>query len=335
MPTVCPGASNLLFFGLENRMRKVGLYLFAAFWLILMILFPSRTNISPRPEDHASASDEGLYKASLTRAPFGLLGVNFYESTAGKKRWNIKSKFAELYRKDNHAFMQDVTADFFADKTKNMVRTVSKYGRSLMDKNLVELEGEVAITSRRGYLFEMDRLNYDGKAHQFSTDDLVRMKGPSVSKPSMFLKGTGFIGNIDSEHFSLKKNVTAQRQLRNTEWMKVSSVAGEFYTEEQRAIFIGKVNSSLPKITIQSDYLEVGVEKDRESIEARGNVTLRQKEKTGRAEKAFLEVGSSRIVLEGNARVDSRGNEINGRRIILYSDDDRVEVEGASGKVQQ
>jgi len=318
-------------------MGKYGTYVLAGLWVTLVVLWPLNTNINTIGSDNddtKQTSEEGLYKSSLTQAPFGMLGVNFFESNDGKKRWNIRSKFAELHRKENYAFMQHVNADFFAEKTGNMVQTKSDYGRSHIDKNLVELEGDVSIHSRRGYLFEMDRLNYDGNNNEFLTEDVIHMKGPDVAHPTMYLKGTGLVGNIDTEHFLVKKAVTAQRQLKSLEWLRISSRSGEFFTEDQRAVFVGKVRSSLPKVTIDSDIFELNITEERESIQARGNVLLKQKDKIGRAEMASMEVGTNKIVLEGNARIDSKDNQILGRRIVLYSDEDRVEVEAAEGKVQ-
>ena len=318
-------------------MQKVGKYVLSGLWIALLVMWPLNSNVGPKDSDRDDPhlrSEEGLYKSTLTRAPFGMLGVNFFESDNGKKRWNIRSKFAELHRKENYAHLQEVNADFFAEKTGNMVQTKSNYGRSHIDKHLVELEGDVSIKSRRGYLFEMDRLNYDGKTNEFTTEDIVHMKGPDVKRPTMFLKGEGLIGNIDTEHFLLKKSVTAQRQLKNLDWLRISSRSGEFFTEDQRAVFIGKVRSTLPKVTIDSDIFELNITQERESIQARGNVFLRQKDKIGHAEMASMEVGSNKIVLEGNARIDSKDNQILGRRIVLYSDEDRVEVEAAEGKVR-
>ncbi len=321
-------------------MKKLCVFGLAAVWVALVVLWPRRSDITPPPtaENTSQASlesEEGLYEAPLTEAPFGLLGVNFYESTDGVKRWNIRSKFAELHRKDSYAFMKEVDADFFASTTGNQIVTRSNYGRSQMEKQKVELDGDVSIKSRRGYLFEMDKLDYDGNSHEFTTEDLVRMKGPDILKPAMFLRGTGLLGNIDTEHFYLKKNVSAQRQLHSTQWLKITSHAGEFFTEDERAVFTGKVHSTLPKTVIDSDLVELTVTSDKESIRASGNVVLKQRNSVGRAENAFMEVGSNQVILEGNASVNSKDNEVKGRRIVLYSDEDRIEVEGAEGKVSQ
>lgn len=315
-------------------MAKVALYLVGLAWFALVVFWPVPSDIKPNPaESKRQQTGEGLYKSPLTTANFGLLGVRFYETSEQKKHWFIHSRFAELHRKENYAFMQDVNTEFYAEKTGNVVFTKSDYGRSLIEKHLVELEGNVSIRSKRGYLFSMDKLNYNGNNHEFDSDDPVRMKGPIVDRPTMVLRGVGLHADIDTEHFILRRNVAAQRRMRTNEWLRINSKSAEFFTEEQRAVFIGKVRSTLPQLNIDSDIFEISTSRERESMLARGNVVLRNKDRIGRAEVASVEMGSNQIILEGKARIDAQGNEIQGRRIVLYTDSDRVEVDEAEGKV--
>lgn len=72
----------------------------------------------------------------------------------------------------------------------------------------------------------------------------------------------------------------------------------------------------------------------RELMEAKGNVEIRFKEKIGHASSATFEAGGDRVVLEGNARVESNKNEVSGTRIVLYTLDDRVEVTQAQGRIR-
>jgi LPS export ABC transporter protein LptC/lipopolysaccharide transport protein LptA len=315
-------------------MRNIFFYVGAALWACLLVFWPENSNVTDNSEDSGATFGEELYKSSITTANFGMLGVNFYESEAGNKRWNIRTKFAELHRKENYSFMRYVDADFFSTNTKNIIRTKSNFGRSYMDKNRIELTGDVSIHSRRGYLFEMQHLDYDGKAHELASEDLVHMKGPVVSHPAMLLKGIGLKGNIDSERFQLQKNVSALKQLKSQEWMRVSSRNGEFFTEEQRAVFNGKVHSLLPGTELESDRLELQMSDKTESLVAKGHVNLKNKNRVGTAESAFIELGGNKIILEGKAHIDSKDNQIQGKRIVLFTDEDRVEVEEAEGRVK-
>jgi len=315
--------------------QKVSLAILALVWATSVIFWPRRTNISFSPNDEQKHSSADLYQSPLTEANFGLLGVDFYETSEGRKHWHIKSKFAELHRKENYAFMQSVKGDFFSEKTGNVIKTESEYGRSHVDKRVIELEGNVAIRSAQGYLFEMEKLTYDGRSKQFHTNDLIRVKGPNVHHPTLMLKGRGLTGSLEREHFRLERGVTAQKQLnQKADWLKVNSQTGEFFSAEQRAIFNGKVKTSLPKMVIDSDSLELGMSAKKESLKANGNVVLKLKDKLAKAEQLSVDFSTNKIVMQGNAKVEAKDNQIVGKKIVLYTDDDRVEVEGAEGQVK-
>lgn len=321
----------------EEQPKRPQLWHFAlGLWFLLVLLWPRSSNDFSKMEQSApsSLSQEELYRSTITDANFGLLGLRFYESVEGQPRWKIESQFAELHRKENYLFLKSVSADFFSEATQNKILTQSDYGRSWTEKNYVELDGNVSIKSGKGYLFWMEHLNYDGKNHEFTTKDTVHMKGPNVDRPIMFLKGTGLTAQISKEHFILNSNVSSQKKLQNGQWMKVLSKAGEFFTHDSRAIFFGGVKSSLPNATITSDVFEFSSEEGQENVQAFGNVVLRNKDRIGYAQKAYLEVGGSEIILEGKAKLEADGNTIEGKRIKLYSDDDKIEVDEAEGKTK-
>ncbi len=309
-------------------------YLGLLLWTLFVWTFPFRINLSHPVAIYSSNSGEGLYKASLTEANFGLLGVDFFESADNKRRWKIHSNFVELDRKENNAFMKGVDSLFYAEKTGNQVRTTSDFGRSDIDERLIFLEGNVAIQSMKGFRFTMEKLNYSGKNHEFTSEERVEMKGPDVLRPVMILRGVGLWANIDSEHFIVQRNVTAQKRLKGGKWLEVQSKKGEFFTQDQKARFMGSVQAVLPQATLKSMELEVNAEEEKEFLDAKGDVQLRSRDRIGYAETAHIEVGSGQIILEGKARVESKGNEVMGRRIILHGDEDRIEVEQARGKIQ-
>ncbi len=313
-------------------MRQLGIGALAVGWFVVVLLWPSDSNRN-QPAEGEAPGPEGLYQSNLTKANFGLLGVDFYETAEGRKHWNIRSEFAELHRKDNYAFLKQVDADFFAQKTGNLVNTTSQYGRSWLDKRLVHLEGDVLIRSRQGYLFSMNQLDYTGANHQFQSNDRVTMRGPNVNRPTLHLTGTGLTADIDREHFRLKRKVTGRKKLEGSEWLNITSNAGEFFTNDSVAVFTGKVKSKMPKVDLDSDEFKLTSLPDKEFISAKGNVVMKNRDRTGTADSAYIELGGEQIILSGKARVDSKGNEILGHTIKIYTNDDRIEVEQAQGKV--
>jgi len=317
-----------------SRRRIIGLLFL---WTLALLIWPSSVN--PIKELDASEprqfkTGEGLYKSVSTKANLGLVGVRYYEASQGRKHWHIESQFAELHRKENYAFLTEVTAKFFAKNTGNVVLTQSNYGRSWNDKNLIELEGNVRIESKKGYLFEMDKMNYNSQNHEFTSDELVHMKGPDVVKPEMMLSGIGFQADIDKEQFFLKQKVTAERKMRGAGSLKISSQMGQFFTDESRAVFIEKVRAKMPQTTIECDLFELSMDATDETVSATGDVTLVNRGRTAKAESALIELNGTEVILEGKAQIESQGNRIEGRRIKIYTDDDRIDVEEASGSIQ-
>lgn len=301
-------------------------------WALLLIAWPSSTpSGAPSDNSESQKAGEGLYKAVSTKAAFGMSGVRYYESSQGRKHWYIESKFAELHKKENYAFLTDVKAQFYAKTTGNVVTTQSDYGRSWTDKDLIELEGHVSIRSQKGYLFEMDKMNYFSKTHQFISEDFVKMRGPDIHKPVMLLSGTGLEADIDREEFLIKKDVVAEKKIKNSKSLKIRSKMGQFFTHESRSVFIENVRAKMPDTSIECDIMELSLNEEQESIAAQGSVRLINQDRIATAETALIELGGTEIILEGKAKIDSKDNIIEGRRIKLFTDDDRIEVEEASG----
>ncbi|MCB0406148.1 MAG: hypothetical protein KDD51_15310, partial [Bdellovibrionales bacterium] len=134
-------------------------------------------------------------------------------------------------------------------------------------------------------------------------------------------------------YYKVKKNVRGRKRLNDQRWLHISSASGEFFPDYDRARFYGKVRSSIQDLEIDSERLEVAASEGKETLLAEGHVRVRSKGRVASAKRAALRLGSNQLVLEGDARVDAKEDRIEGKRIVLYTDDDRVEVTGAKGKI--
>jgi lipopolysaccharide transport protein LptA len=140
---------------------------------------------------------------------------------------------------------------------------------------------------------------------------------------------------IDSEHFMIRKNVFSKKKIKNSDWMYVNAMKGEFFTSQNRAIYQGNVKSRMPDLTILGQKLEIKFnEKEGDSFFVQDKVQMYHKNRHAKAERAFIEMSSNKILLEGNASVDSKGNIISGKKITLYMDEDKIDVEDAEGRIQ-
>ena len=317
-------------------MRQILGGLFITAWLAVIVFWPLPSNESEETyRQSAENHQEGLYKSRLTGAGFGLLGANFFETAGGRKQWNIRSEFAELHREESYCFMKTVNADFYASETGNIIFTTSDFGRSWFKTRKVELEGNVEIRSKRGYLFTMNQLNYLGTNHEFTSENIVNMTGPDLKEPRMFIRGKGLVADINKEHFHLKQKVTSKRRLFSSEWLNITSQTGDFYTATSRAVFNGKVTSKTPDIDIQSEELELNVKDGKEFLIAKQGVRLVQKDRVAYSDAAYIAIGEDEIILDGNARIEGSENQIEGQRILLHLSNDEIEVEGAKGIIVQ
>jgi len=305
----------------------------ACLWAFTVVFWPRQGDPSGHDDSERQGSGERLYQSGSTRAGLGLTGARFYQSNDGKKRWSIESKFAELYQTENTAFMEHVTARFFSERTGNVITTKSRYGRSLVDREQVELTGGVSIRPPQGYLFTTEQILYDGKAGSLHSDAAVQMKGPREDYPTMTLRGVGLDANIETEHFRLKRQVWAQKQIKGRgEKLRITSRSGEFFTMENRAVFVNRARATLPDVTIEGDLMEIGLQNSSESLRATGNVRVKSRDRVGTSQGAIFELSGRRIVLDGEADVvDASGNRLEGRRIVIFTDSERVEVDTARG----
>ncbi|MBY0370639.1 LPS export ABC transporter periplasmic protein LptC [bacterium] len=309
-----------------------------ALWGTGLLFWPLPANLPGDPAARLTASyGEGLYKSDLTEANSGLLGARFFESFEGKKSWDIHSQFAELHRNEKKfADLRKVDADFYSSNSGNVVHTKSDFGQSYFDKRFVTLEGNVVVNSHMGYRFSMDTLDYDGNSRRFFSDDVVQMRGPNPEKPEMFLTGRGLDAGLNEGNFLVRKQSRARRRLSNNTWIHIQSVESEFFPSTHRAVFKKSVTAQLPNLTIKSDGLEMHMgDSAGELLIAKGNVTLFHKDRKGESDRADIELANDTIILEGNASITSEDSEMSGRKITLHTDDDRIEVENATGSSRQ
>ncbi|MCB0418792.1 MAG: LPS export ABC transporter periplasmic protein LptC, partial [Bdellovibrionales bacterium] len=241
----------------QNQNRKVILWVGTSVWAAALWFWPaaveSERGLTPREPN----SKEQLFRSTLTDAQLGILGFHLYETREGKRYWNIESQFAELYRESNQTLMRKVTAEFFSQNSDNVVTTRGDRGRSEIEKNLVELEGNVFVSSRRGYVFNLDEVTYRGNTHELQSDSPVSMKGPDPELPTMYIKGDGLQAFINEEFYKVRKNVRGRKRLSDQRWLHIASTSGEFFPDYERARFYGKVRSSIQDLEIDSERLEV------------------------------------------------------------------------------
>ena len=130
----------------------------------------------------------------------------------------------------------------------------------------------------------------------------------------------------------------------------ITSDTMEFDRKNNQVIFSGNVVARRLDTTLKADYVKVYLYGENEkkpptaatgvpgddtikSLEARGNVQVKEKDNTATADQAVYSTGDQTIVLTGDAaRVVSGDSWITGRKITLFQADNRVVVESDGTK---
>ena len=92
-------------------------------------------------------------------------------------------------------------------------------------------------------------------------------------------------------------------------------------------VFDGHVHAVRADVTLKADRMEVRYTRPErmESATATGHVVLARGDRVVEAAQATLDVASGRLVLEGDPRMIEAGHRLQGQKVVLWLDQDRVE----------
>jgi lipopolysaccharide export system protein LptA len=100
--------------------------------------------------------------------------------------------------------------------------------------------------------------------------------------------------------------------------------------EKHEGTFTGNVRVQDPKFDLTSDEMVIYFDKDNkfQRMVAKGNVVIKQSDKTSTSRQAEYIVAEKKIVLTGDPVVTQNQNKLTGASIVIYQDTGRMEVEG-------
>ena len=121
--------------------------------------------------------------------------------------------------------------------------------------------------------------------------------------------------------------------------IEVTSKQLEFDYKARRAIFRGDVQVVQGDIHLDSDtltvrYSEKAGKQQVESVQADGNVKIKQGERIAKGEKAVFDQTSRRLILSGNAVLKDGPNQLTGDTVEVYPDQSKMEVKGENRRVK-
>jgi len=133
-----------------------------------------------------------LPKIAFEGADSRIEKIHFVEEKHGKKTWELEAKAVQQYQGQNIMILEDVKFTFFAEDGQTF--TVSgKQGKVFQDTKNVELEGNVVVTSSRGYRLKTHSMAYNDQERKIRTPDVVELDGDQL-----WLKGRGVLVDMEA-----------------------------------------------------------------------------------------------------------------------------------------
>ena len=128
--------------------------------------------------------------------------LHYTQNEEGQRRWTLDADKAEYQRDSSLAKLEVVKLLFYEAGQFGDLRLQADQGQLEQETSQVEVWGNVVLTTGRGEQLFTERLHYNDKARQLSTEDPIRFLSPQAE-----LTGTGLQIDIDQGRMLVKKNV--------------------------------------------------------------------------------------------------------------------------------
>lgn len=115
--------------------------------------------------------------------------------------WELVAKEIAFYDTTRLTFVKQLRAEFFPHDAEALHLTAER-GRINSSTGDMTVEGRVLLRPLWGYDLETAVLHWDAARHTLHTDAEVEISAETIK-----ITGTGFSGNVDQQHFALRRQV--------------------------------------------------------------------------------------------------------------------------------
>ncbi len=143
------------------------------------------------------------FELSGTDADLRIKDVFLTEDKKGVKAWELKAKWAKMYRKGNKTILEDLRVKVFVEGRKPIHITGEAGELDNKNKN-IRIRGNVEVVSEEGFTLRTEELSWRNEQREIVTDRPVW-----ISSRNFRLRGQGLRIKVDKEQFWLQQKVTA------------------------------------------------------------------------------------------------------------------------------
>lgn len=136
-----------------------------------------------------------------------LQDLHYTQNEEGRPSWTLDADKAEYLKNSSQVNLEAVSFSYQQSPNFGTIELKAKHGQLDQEQRQVDVWGEVAITTERGYQLFTERLHYDDQSRRLTGEDAIR-----VTSPQLQLEGIGLQLDIDKGRLLVRKNVRAVLQ---------------------------------------------------------------------------------------------------------------------------
>lgn len=317
------------------KFLRTPLIVILAVWLFFQTVL-----VSPRQLDDQSNVE--IYDRQHGKESYDQLakGLHLVEVKGSEREWELWADQA-----DKRAGLQDwdltsVKAQFFG-KDSLRYNVLGEEGSVAESQKDMEIVGDVRTTSSEGYRFNAGSLRYDSVDRVLvSPGEVVVFGPPNLSKgsSSFVMRGVGLKAHVEESLIRLKEDIRASVQEPGGPPVQITSDQATLKGETKTAVFEGHVVINYQDMVLRSPtatfYFTQSGSAGLNKVVLDGGVRLRDSLRRGESRRLTLYVQQERAEMEGEPRVHQGADVLQGEKIIFLDGGERVQVMRARAKVR-
>lgn len=174
-----------------------GIVLSLAVFLVYVVMVQVRTNAPPAP----------VTAPVLEEADSGMEGFVYRQTKDGMVQWEVAAQKAQVFEAKHEAILDEVQLRLFGQDGEEMMLEADE-GMINTETNDFELRNRdelMAIEFANGYTILTPHIHWIDSTQEIRTPHPVTIQGNGLQ-----ITGVGFLGNIESEEFTLLDQVHVQ-----------------------------------------------------------------------------------------------------------------------------
>lgn len=261
--------------------------------------------------------------------------VHLIETLKDKKEWELLASVAHSSKKSADWIMTDVDVTFFDDLGKPVKVRGAKAIFESKTRKLV-ITGNVTATISNGYEVKSDELIYNSNDRLLESQSAVQIERLSANEThKSIINGGSMKTSMRDQVLILEQSVKATRGSKSQGGIEIESGHARLSRSSRTVEFFDKIKMSWGENQFSGDegrFIYEAKADQLSDIWIEGNVQFKGASRSGRCDKAHLNIKEAKTVFMGNPQVIDEGHKMEGETISIDHELDNLSIKQIKGE---